>query len=87
VWTVNLLSGALIGSSPDYTLIEQDTPVQCVALDISGRFVACGAEDGSIILWDIDGGRGAAPSRSSGVPVHLFSRQIAPFGRSALLLD
>lgn len=81
VWTVNLLSGALVGTGPDCSLLDHDAPVQCVALDPTGRYVASGAEDGMLTLWDVDCGKGSKPSRSSGVPVHLFNRQIAPFGR------
>lgn len=55
---------------PEAEFFDHDTPIQCVALDNSCRFVAAGAEDGRICVWSIEKGGNL-----------LMQRQISSTGR------
>jgi len=52
VWVRTLASGALVMKLEAY-----GRPVSGLALSHEGRLLACGADDGSVYLWDLDSGQ------------------------------
>ena len=84
LWSVNASTGLLEGA-PDVELFDHDTPVQCIAVDSTCRYVVAGAEDGNVIVWGISATSSIPSGKSSaaGAPSHviLFKRQVAPSAR------
>jgi len=51
--TVKVWDCTDMNKRPLMDLVDHDNEVKCVALDSSGQVAASGAEDGTIILWDL----------------------------------
>lgn len=69
VWGVSPSTG-LLSSVPEAEFFDHDTPIQCVAVDATGRLVAAGAEDGRVCVWSVAKGGNL-----------LVQRQISASGR------
>jgi WD40 repeat protein len=69
VWKVALSTG-LLSTVPEAEFFDHDTPVQCVSIDDSGKYVAAGAEDGRLCVWSMGGGGSL-----------VFQRQISAAGK------
>ena len=69
VWQV-VSSTGLLSTVPEAEFFDHDTPIQCVAIDDSGKYVAAGAEDGRLCVWSTGNGGSL-----------VFQRQISVTGK------
>jgi WD40 repeat protein len=59
LWPVRL-SDATVHLPPVIELYDHEAPISCVAIDDDATLVAAGAEDGTVVIWNIN------PSRKMG---------------------
>jgi WD40 repeat protein len=43
----------MLSAAPTAEFTDHEYPIQCVSIDSNGEIGAAGAEDGSLVVWDL----------------------------------